>query len=95
MKDNLPAVQDLSDEMIKALVMDIAKNVVSHLKFTYRDIITNAPSTFSLSIRNGIYNQIMATIKRNPNDHLKQMLFNQQHRRKMSNFNKTRSQSHE
>jgi hypothetical protein len=52
-------------ELVKAIAMDIGKEVVAYIEVQYPKAIEATPSTFKLSIRNCIYNQIMAAIEIN------------------------------
>jgi len=66
----LPAVQSeaaaegpWSRELIKQIAMDIGKEVVAYIEVMYPQAITATSSTFKLSVRNCIHNQIMAAIE--------------------------------
>jgi hypothetical protein len=54
-KNNLPATQGPW----------IGKEVVAHIEIMYPQAITAAPGTFKTSVRNTVYNQIMAAIEVN------------------------------
>ncbi|WP_029581914.1 hypothetical protein [Bradyrhizobium sp. URHD0069] len=54
-----------SKELIKAIAMDIGKEVVAYIEVQYPKAIEATSSTFKLSVRNCIYNQIMAAIEVN------------------------------
>jgi hypothetical protein len=54
-----------SKELIKAIAMDIGKEVIAYVEVQYPQAITATSSTFKLSLRNCIYNQIMAAIEVN------------------------------
>ena len=49
--------------LIKKLAWEVAKNVIDHHKNVYAEIFKSAPSTFPISLRNGIYNEIVSAIK--------------------------------
>lgn len=51
------------DDLIKKLAWEVARNVIDHHKWVYSEIFDAAPSTFPISIRNGIYNEISSAIK--------------------------------
>lgn len=51
-----------SRELIKEIAMDIGKDVVAYIEVMYPEAITATSSTFKLSVRNSIYNEIMAAI---------------------------------
>lgn len=54
-----------SEELVKAIAMDIGKDTVAYIEVMYPRAIEATSSTFKLSIRNHIYNEIMAAIKVN------------------------------
>jgi hypothetical protein len=65
-KDALPAAPGpWSRELVKEIAMDIAKETVAHIEFMYPAALLAAPSTFPLSVRNKIFNEIMAAIEVN------------------------------
>ena len=47
-------------ELFKAVAMDIGKEVVAYVERMYPEAVKAASSTFRLSLRNCIYNEIMA-----------------------------------
>lgn len=69
--DQLPALTERASpgswdrELVKAIAMDIGKEVVAYIEVQYPEAIEAASSTFKLSVRNCIYNQIMAAIEVN------------------------------
>lgn len=52
-----------SKELIKEIAMDIGKDVVAYVEVQYPKAIEATSSTFKLSLRNCIYNEIMAAIE--------------------------------
>lgn len=59
---NAPALGDdseISRSLIKALAMAVGKNTVDYVEVMYPEAIKHASSTFKLSLRNHIYNDIM------------------------------------
>ena len=54
-----------SKELIKEIAMDIGKEVVAYIDVQYPEAVKATSSTFKLSVRNCIYNQIMAAIEVN------------------------------
>lgn len=54
-----------SRELVKAIAMDIGKETVAYVEVMYPEAIKATSSTFKLSLRNHIYNQIMAAIEVN------------------------------
>ena len=63
MSDNLPTIY--TRDLIKEIAMDIAKEVVHYIDHMYPTAVKAASSTFKLSVRNSIYNEIMAAIQVN------------------------------
>lgn len=62
--DTMPeTVSEWSRDLIKAIAMDIGKDTVAYVEVMYPGAITATSSTFKLSLRNHIYNQIMAAIE--------------------------------
>lgn len=59
-----------SRELVKEIAMDIGKEVVAHIEIMYPDAIRATPSTFKLSVRNTVFNQIMAAIEVNDADQI-------------------------
>jgi hypothetical protein len=54
-----------SRDLIKSIAMDIGKEVVAYIEVQYPEAVKATSSTFKLSVRNCIYNQIMAAIEVN------------------------------
>jgi hypothetical protein len=52
-----------SKELVEAIAMDIGKDTVAYIEVMYPKAIEATSSTFKLSVRNHIYNQIMAAIE--------------------------------
>ena len=50
-------------ELIKAMAMDIGKELVAYIEVQYPEAIKATSSTFKLSIRNHVYNDIMAVVE--------------------------------
>lgn len=59
------ASSNWSEELVKEIAMDIGKEVVTCVEVMYPAAITATSSTFKFSLRNSIYNEIMAAIKVN------------------------------
>lgn len=51
--------------LVRAIAMDIGKEVVHHIEVMYPQAILACPSTFKLSVRNCVHNEIMAAIEVN------------------------------
>lgn len=56
------SVKDHQD-LIKAIAMDIGKEVAHHIEIMYPGAVKAVASTFLLSVRNTTYNQIMAALE--------------------------------
>lgn len=52
-----------SKELIQAIAMDIGKDMVAYIEVMYPKAIEATSSTFKLSVRNHIHNQVMEAIK--------------------------------
>lgn len=50
-------------DLIEELSWEVARNVIDNHKRCYSKIFEAAPITFSISLRNSIYNQIQSAIK--------------------------------
>lgn len=58
------AIADDSDRsLIKDIAMDIGKEVVAYVEVMYPQAIEHTSSTFALSLRNSIYNEIIAALE--------------------------------
>lgn len=56
--------QPLPQDLIKEIAIDIGKSVAHHLEFVYPDAFKAVSAKgLRISIRNGIYNEIMASIE--------------------------------
>jgi hypothetical protein len=58
-----PAGHGPSRDVVKQIAMDIGKETVAYIEIMYPDAIKATSSTFRLSVRNHIYNQIMAALE--------------------------------
>lgn len=54
-----------SRELVKEIAMDIGKEVAAYIEVMYPNAVKATSSTFLLSVRNSIYNEIMAAIEVN------------------------------
>lgn len=72
------------DDLVKALAWEVSRNVIDHHRWVYSKIFENAPSTFQISLRNSIYNQIASAIKCHTEDEMRQWIASSEdHRRTM------------
>lgn len=55
--------KELARALLKEIAMDIGKETVAYIHVMYPDAIKETSSTFSLSIRNVVYNEIMAAFQ--------------------------------
>ena len=62
-RKQLPEVADDQAALVKLIAMDIGKETAAHIEVMYPDAVAAASSTFLLSVRNHIYNEIIAAIK--------------------------------
>jgi hypothetical protein len=81
-KTNQLAVRD-SRDLIKAVAMDIGKEVAHHIEIQYPEAVKAASSTFLLSVRNCTSNNIMAWLETDGQDTEKRLAFNDRFRRHM------------
>lgn len=71
--------------LIREIAMDIGKAVVHHIETMYPKAIEACPSTFKLSVRNCVHNEIMAAIQFNDEGEIAARLQDRKrHRRKIS-----------
>jgi hypothetical protein len=63
MTDNLPTIY--TDELIKEVALDIGKETVFYIETMYPEMFAAVSASAKLSVRNHIFNQIMAAIKVN------------------------------
>lgn len=57
------APEPLSRDIIKAIAMDIGKQVAAYIEVMYPDAVKATSSTFLLSVRNCVFNEIMAALE--------------------------------
>lgn len=76
MSDNLPAMppQPVPRDLIKEIALDVGKEVAAHIETMYPQAVAATPSTFLLSVRNKVYNQIMAAIEDQDEDAIRERL---------------------
>jgi hypothetical protein len=64
---NLPAPANppapISRDIVKQIAMDIGKEVASHIEVMYPKAVEATSSTFLLSVRNCVHNEIMAALE--------------------------------
>lgn len=77
-KSTVPAIIEkpapLSPDIIKNIAMDIGKEVVAYVEVMYPEAISSTSSTFKLSLRNTVYNEIMGALKTTDEDEIKARL---------------------
>ena len=54
-------------DALRAVAMDIGKQVAFHIESMYPDAVKAASSTFLLSVRNSVHNEIIAAIESDEN----------------------------
>lgn len=65
---DLPAIkqeQPWTKEIIQDIAMDIGKEIAAYIEVMYPQAVQATSSTFLLSVRNSIFNEIMAAIEIN------------------------------
>jgi hypothetical protein len=62
---NIPATTSWSRELIKEIAKDIGDAVVVHVETMYPAAVASTPSTFRTSLRNCIFNEILAAVEVN------------------------------
>lgn len=89
---NLPESIQTSKEahdLFSKIAMDIGKEVVHHIEIMYPNAIKATSSTFKLSVRNFVHNEIMSAIKFNDEGQiLSRMETRKKFRRKINSFYK-------
>lgn len=59
----MATAKELARSLLKEIAMDIGKETVVYIRVMYPKAIEACPSTFPISVRNCIYNQIMAAFE--------------------------------
>jgi hypothetical protein len=54
-----PALLEMSRQLVREIAMDIGKEVAAHIETMYPDAVAAASSTFLLSVRNCVHNEII------------------------------------
>ena len=62
------------DKLIKEIVLDIGKEIVSHIELQYPAMFESVGSSAKLSIRNFIYNEVMGSIQVNDEEKIRARL---------------------
>ena len=70
-------------DLVKAVAMDIGKEVAAHIEIMYPEAVKAASSTFLLSVRNCTYNSIMGWMQPDIADTGKRMASRERFRRAM------------
>jgi hypothetical protein len=88
-KTKIAIADDPAKALVKAIAMDIGKEVVHYVEGMYPQAISATSSTFRLSLRNCIYNEIMAALEVNDEGKIiARLKANKDHRRKMNAMRK-------
>lgn len=66
----VPATSSWSRELVKEIAKDIGDAVVAHVEIMYPKAIAATPSTFKLSLRNTIFNEILSAVEVNDAGHV-------------------------
>lgn len=56
-------VKPLSRDVVKEIAVDIGREAASHIETMYPQAVAATSSTFLLSVRNCVYNEIMAALE--------------------------------
>ncbi len=87
MRKRLATADDPRKALIKAIALDIGKDTVAYVEYMYPQAVSATSSTFKLSLRNHIYNQIMAALEVTDEDEvLKRLQERAKHRREFKAF---------
>jgi hypothetical protein len=79
----------LSRDIIRQIAMDVGKQVAHHIETMYPAAVEAASSTFLMSVRNTVHNEIMAAVEHTTEEAiLARIERNRQHRRKINRFRK-------
>lgn len=62
-KRSVAKAGDPTRALIEAIALDIGKEVVHHIEMMYPKAIAATASTFKLSVRNCVHNEIMAALE--------------------------------
>ena len=83
------AADDPDTALIKCVAMDIGKEVVAYVERMYPQAVSAASSSFRTSLRNSIYNEIIAAMKvTDPVEIQARLDRRKQHRREMRAMDK-------
>lgn len=65
MSEKLPALPPtpIPADIVKEIAMDIGKETAAYIEIMYPETVKAASSTFLVSVRNHIYNQIMGSLE--------------------------------
>lgn len=78
---------DPAKALVRAIAMDIGKEVVHRIETMYPAAVDACPSTFKLHVRNCVYNEIIAAIDVNDEGKIIARLRERKiHRRKIGDF---------
>ena len=58
-----PTAKPLPDDIIKLIAMDIGKDTATYIEVMYPEAIKSTSSTFKISMRNHVYNDIMSIVE--------------------------------
>lgn len=87
MRKRIATADDPRKALIKAIALDIGKDTVAYVEYMYPQAVSATPSTFRMSLRNYIFNQIMAALEVTDEDKiLKRLQVRAKHRREFKAF---------
>jgi len=84
----------LSRDVIKEIALDIGKEVASHIEVMYPKAVEATSKTMLLSVRNCVFNEIMASLGEVDEDAIRRRLEERRHfrRRHRATYRKIRDQ---
>lgn len=74
MMNDVALRESIPRELVKEIAMDIGKEVAAYIERQYPDAVTATSSTFLLSVRNSIYNEIIAALETTNEDDIRRLL---------------------
>lgn len=90
MNSNLPTIY--TKDLVREIAMDIGKAVAHHIETMYPKAVEAASSTFLLSVRNSVHNEIIAAIQVNDEGAIiARLRERKKHRRKINRLRKAKT----
>lgn len=90
----LASADDPDTALLKAVAMDIGKDVITYIEWMFPQAVSAASSSFRLSVRNHVYNQIMSWREVTDPDKIRaQLAAHDKHRREMRRLYKVHNET--